>query len=213
MAQRKQGEKKINFKVDEIIKDKVFYAILNQHPNSVKGDDELSKDDLVDFIMWAVNPQDFPLTHRTIKYLLTYVKLSKDFNGIYDGKTYPEEYGRGTKHGGDGYIHHDVAKDVAKINYGITYTSYSKLAQKSPEPYRFLEPKVRQNNLVDRDGCFKPTQYCLDYLHGEFGVTERIIIIKNEVVWQSKTLLKAAEAMSIKMSFKEAVAVFNEIIL
>lgn len=132
-----------------------------------------------------VKPYAVSLTHRAVKYLLCATYLSNESLRL----------------GGDGFVHHEVIYDFCQGKYkyekgkrlgkGISFSSYGTL---TTEPWNFLEARVNTKDKVQRDGMFKPTMKCDDFLHGRIGVKSRVEFLDGRVVRTGGRIIYAATA-------------------
>lgn len=145
-----------------------------------------------------IKPYKITFTHRSAKYLLSAIFLSD--MSIADG--------------GDGYVHHDLIKLHTEQNWkyergkkkgaGIVYTSYSNLTQ---YPYDFLEPMVKTFDKVKRNGEFKPTEKCRQFLRGKLDIPEWILRMNGKVV---KYSLKKKNILTLKdVNFHQCIELFK----
>lgn len=186
---------------------------------SVAGD-IITRNDLMEYMLFYTNPtlnpksmkiakvepcdcalcghptktQPFSLTKRTVMYLLCAIWLSE------------QDIAKGDK-GNDGYVHYEVIHDLCqqkflhdkgkKVGNGISFTSYSTLTRK---PWDFLQSQVDTNYKPKRNGMFKPTQRCYDFLRGQVAVPLRIELLDSQVVRSSSKLIMAHAAKDINWS-------------
>ena len=179
----------------------------------------VTRNDLMDYLLYHTNPeitekglkiknlekidcplcgnptktQPFAMTHRSVYYLMCAVALSK----------------KSLANGGDGYVHYEDVKNLLQGSYkhktgmkagkGIVYTSYGVLTK---APWDFLQPRVDDNFKPKRDGHFKPTQRCYDFLNGKIAVPERIERLNNVVVRHGRKTVLAVNVKNI--NWKEA---------
>lgn len=142
--------------------------------------------------------QPFAMTHRSVYYLMCAVFLSK----------------KNIEAGGDGYVHYEDVKNLLQGSFkhdkgvkkgkGIVYTSYGILTK---APWDFLQARVDDNYKPKRDGYFKPTQKCYDFLRGKIAVPQRIERLNSEVVRSGGGLVYAAKVKNINWS--EALEIYK----
>jgi hypothetical protein len=178
-------QKGVKFTIDGEVNERILQTIMTQNPNNIKGDDSFTKDDLVDFIFYHTTPQPFSMTHRNVKYLMSYCYLSK----------------KDVINGGSGYIHPDEVKKfvqryfkVGKNNRGITFTSYGTMTD-DKRYWEMLEACTQRkpDKSIMHDG-FKPTQKCVDFCYDRITVPETIVILDNKVYAKSQREIKASKA-------------------
>ena len=195
---------------------KVFHKIKEAIGNgdwSLHGDD-VTRNDLMDYLLYYTNPkitdkglevkklepcdcplcgsptktQPFAMTHRNVKYLLCFIHLSK----------------KDIANGGEGYVHYEDIKNLCQGSFkhekgvkkgkGIVFTSYSPMTK---APWDFMKPRVDDNYKPKRDGCFKPTERCYQFLRGKIAVPQRIEILNCDVVRTGGGLVYAAKVKNI----------------
>ncbi len=173
--------------------DLMDYLLYYTNPTITENGMEIKKLPKIDCPLCGspTKPQAFSITHRVVKYLLCAIWLSE------------QDIKKGDK-GNQGYVHHELIHDMCqgkfindkgkKLGKGISFTSYSTLTKC---PWDFLSSQVDTNDKVKRNGCFKPTQRCYDFLRGKIGVPIRIEILDAKVVRYSKKLVYAAQAPDI----------------
>lgn len=145
-----------------------------------------------------IKPYKVTLTHRSAKYLLSAVFLSK----------------KSEDEGGDGYVYHEAIKNHAHGNWyydkgkkkgsGIVYTSYSNLTQ---FPWDFLQPHTTTNDKLKRNGEFKPTIKCLKFLRGQVDVPEWILKMNREVIRYSHKNINILQMKD--MNFHQAIELYK----
>jgi len=211
--------------MDQIIKNRIIKS-LEDGDWSLYGD-TITRNDLMDYLLDCTNPtisekgmkiktlpkiecplcghptkpQAFSLTHRAVKYLLCAVYLSS------------EDMKLGDK-GNDGYVHHELIHDLCqgkfaydkgkRLGKGISFTSYSTLTR---APWDLLKSQVDTNDKKQRNGCFKPTEKCLDFLRGKISLPLRIELLDATVVRYSKGMVNAATAKDI--NWKQCIDIYK----
>ncbi len=183
--------------------------------------DSITRNDMIDYIMHHTNPdleatkvkkvnvlcpicghtikpQVFGLTHRAVKYLMAAVHLSK----------------KDIEAGGNGFTHYDDIRNFCmnKFEYekgkrkgtGINFTSYSTLTK---YPWNFLEPNIDTNDKVKRNGFFRPTTRCYEFLRAKLSVPEKINLMDGKVVGYSNKKVFVFQAK--ELNFKQACELFK----
>ena len=116
--------------------------------------------------------------------------------------------------GNGGYVHYELIHDLCqskfkynkgkKLGKGISFTSYSTLTK---APWDLLEPQVSTDYKPMRNGMFKPTQRCYDFLRGKIGVPLRIELLDSVVVRSSSKMVYAASVKDI--NWQEALELYR----
>jgi hypothetical protein len=145
-----------------------------------------------------VRPYSVTLTHRAVKYLMCAVFLSK------------EDIAKG----GTGYVHHEVVHDFcqgkfthekgSRLGKGISFTAYGTLMS---APWDFLEPQVNTKYKPNRDGTFKPTEKCYDFLRAKVGVKVRCEFLDNHVVRTGGKLVYAPTV--VNMNWQKTIELYK----
>lgn len=186
--------------------------------------DEITRNDMMEYLLYYTNPtisetgikikklpkvqcplcgtpistQPFSMTCRAAYYLMCAQWLSKE----------------SLAKGGDGYVHYQACNDKLQGNFkhgkgikygaGYSFTSYSILMK---APWDFLQPRIDSNDKAKRDGYFKPTSRCLQFLRGEIAVPLRIERLNSDVVRYSRGLIYVAKVRQI--NWQQALEIYK----